>query len=77
MDIFIRTLAHRLYRIKEKNFIRRDDYYILALTKHGEKILYKNENADIIMIRILKEIDRQVKAQGYAFIDLEVIVSIT
>lgn len=74
MDIFIRTLAHRLYRIKEKNFIRRDDDYILALTKHGEKVLYKNENADVILIRVLKEIDRQALANNYVFIDLEVIV---
>lgn len=74
VDIFIRTLAHRLYRIKEKNFIRRDDDYILALTKHGEKVLYKNENADVILIRVLKEIDRQALANNYVFIDLEVIV---
>lgn len=71
MVIFIRTLEHRLYEIKEKKFIRQDDDYILALTKHGEKILYFNQNADNIFKKTLQEIDRQAMTQNYAFIDLE------
>ena len=72
-EIFVRTKDHRLYQINEKSKIRQDYNYILSLTKHGEKVLYHNQNADVIFNRILQEIDRQLSIQAYAFIDMEVI----
>lgn len=73
MEIFIRTVDHYLFKVKDPDEIGIDGEFIMCIFNNKEQPIYHSKNAGSILTAIFDVIEKN-KHKDHVYIDLELLV---